>query len=146
MRKVLLLAALSMAATLVFAPAVLAQDLYDCSDFVDQGQAQENFNNLGPGDPSGLDTDDDGIACEALPTVVDDGTPDGSAIPGDPESATPTATSTAEADDDQYATPSATASASPLPETGGPVSVMALAPLALLVGTGIMAFRIMRRS
>jgi hypothetical protein len=32
-----------------------------------------------------------------------------------------------------------------LPETGGPVSVMALASLALLVGSGIIAFGIVRR-
>ncbi len=41
---------------------------------------------------------------------------------------------------------SASASASVLPETGGPVSVMALVPLALLVGTGILTLRIMRRN
>jgi len=31
------------------------------------------------------------------------------------------------------------------PGTGGPVSLMALAPLALLVGNGLLAFRIVRR-
>lgn len=36
-------------------------------------------------------------------------------------------------------------SASALPETGGPVSVMALVPLALLVGTGLLALRLVRR-
>ncbi len=46
---------------------------------------------------------------------------------------------------------SPTASVSALPETGGPVSggpasVLALGSLALLVGSGIMAFGIMRRS
>jgi len=40
---------------------------------------------------------------------------------------------------------SASASASALPETGGPTSVMALASLALLVGTGITALGIIRR-
>jgi hypothetical protein len=43
------------------------------------------------------------------------------------------------------ATASATASASALPVTGGPVSLMALAPLVLLVGSGILAFRVILR-
>ena len=64
MRKVLLLAALAMAATLVFAPAVLAQQDYDCADFATQEEAQ-GF--LSAGDPYGLDADSDGVACEELP-------------------------------------------------------------------------------
>jgi hypothetical protein len=43
------------------------------------------------------------------------------------------------------ATASASASASPLPGTGGPVTLTALAPLALLVGSGLLAFRVVRR-
>ena len=41
---------------------------------------------------------------------------------------------------------SASASASPLPTTGGPASLMAFAPLALLVGSGLLAFKIVARS
>jgi hypothetical protein len=41
----------------------LAADL-DCSDFSTQEEAQEH---LLPGDPHGLDGDNDGIACESLP-------------------------------------------------------------------------------
>ena len=44
------------------------------------------------------------------------------------------------------ASASASASVSALPETGGPVSVLALVPLVLLVGTGVLAFRVVRRS
>jgi hypothetical protein len=33
-----------------------------------------------------------------------------------------------------------------LPETGGPAAAISIVSLALLVGTGIMAFGIMRRS
>lgn len=38
---------------------------YDCSDFATQEEAQEY---LEPGDPYGLDADNDGIACEDLPS------------------------------------------------------------------------------
>lgn len=40
-------------------------DPYDCSDFDSQAQAQQVLDNT-PGDPSGLDADDDGVACESL--------------------------------------------------------------------------------
>ena len=39
----------------------------NCSDFDTQDEAQEFFEAAGPGDPHGLDADDDGIACETLP-------------------------------------------------------------------------------
>ena len=42
-------------------------DPYDCSDFDSQSQAQEYFESVS-GDPSGLDGDGDGVACESLPT------------------------------------------------------------------------------
>jgi hypothetical protein len=51
-------------------------------------------------------------------------------------SASPTASASA----------SASASVAALPETGGPVSVAALVPLVLLVGTGVLALRILCRS
>jgi hypothetical protein len=40
-------------------------DLYDCSDFDTQEEAQAQ---LLPGDPYGLDADNDGQACETLPS------------------------------------------------------------------------------
>lgn len=43
---------------------------YDCSDFATQEEAQEY---LLPGDPYGLDADNDGIACEDLPSGGDGG-------------------------------------------------------------------------
>lgn len=43
----------------------LAQDL-DCTDFATQAQAQAVFNQ-DPSDPNRLDSDNDGVACEALP-------------------------------------------------------------------------------
>jgi micrococcal nuclease len=40
-------------------------DEYDCGDFDSQARAQEYYDDE-PGDPSGLDADDDGEACESL--------------------------------------------------------------------------------
>jgi excalibur calcium-binding domain-containing protein len=58
-----LLPALAVIFLLAFPASALA-DL-DCSDFATQEEAQEN---LLPGDPHGLDGDDDGVACEELPS------------------------------------------------------------------------------
>ena len=55
-----------------FKPAFARADLYDCSDFDTQEEAQAIFDQ-NPNDPYGLDEDDpspdDGIACEALPSA-----------------------------------------------------------------------------
>ncbi len=59
----------------------IAGDL-DCSDFETQEEAQEN---LAPGDPDGLDADDDGIACETLPSGGGGGEGGGSTEPAAPE-------------------------------------------------------------
>lgn len=40
---------------------------YDCSDFSTHSEAQEYFEQRGPGDPDRLDRDGDGSACETLP-------------------------------------------------------------------------------
>lgn len=45
-------------------PATAAAEDYNCSDFATQAEAEEH---LLPGDPYGLDGDNDGIACEELP-------------------------------------------------------------------------------
>lgn len=57
---------MGVAAGFLFASAgsALAVD-YDCSDFSTQEEAQEY---LLPGDPYGLDGDNDGVACEDLPS------------------------------------------------------------------------------
>jgi micrococcal nuclease len=47
-------------------PSGGSSDPYDCSDFDTQDQAQRILENT-PGDPSGLDGDGDGEACESLP-------------------------------------------------------------------------------
>lgn len=39
----------------------------DCRDFNTQEEAQRFYERSGPGDPHGLDRDNDGIACETLP-------------------------------------------------------------------------------
>jgi hypothetical protein len=60
-------------------PAYAQEDLYDCSDFATQEEAQAVYDQ-DTSDPYGLDEDDpspdDGIACEALPSgasSTDDG-------------------------------------------------------------------------
>jgi len=47
-------------------PSGGSSDPYDCSDFDTQDQAQQVLEET-PGDPSGLDGDGNGIACESLP-------------------------------------------------------------------------------
>lgn len=49
---------------------VCDSDFYNCSDFATQPEAQAMYvycQNRGFNDPSGLDTDHDGVACESLP-------------------------------------------------------------------------------
>lgn len=148
LRKVLLLAALAMAVTMVFAPMAVAQDV-DCPQ-LSEAEEQAVFA-ADPSDPNGLDENENGVPCE------DDMTDDGSfTLPTEettmmePTSVEPTTVepTTASPTASPIASPTAspTASAAPLPSTGGPVSVLALGSLALLVGSGIMAFGIMRRS
>lgn len=63
--RLFLCALLGTAAVAFLAPAsALAGTDYDCADFANQAEAQEY---LLPGDPYGLDGDDDGVACEDLP-------------------------------------------------------------------------------
>jgi Excalibur calcium-binding domain len=50
---------------------------YDCADFATQEEAQEY---LLPGDPYGLDADNDGVACEDLPSGGSEGDGGGSSI------------------------------------------------------------------
>jgi endonuclease YncB( thermonuclease family) len=56
------------ALTFTVAPPELAraQDR-DCSDFDSQAEAQDFYENAGPGDPHRLDADDDGRACDSNP-------------------------------------------------------------------------------
>lgn len=57
---------LALAITLAAATPGAAQDR-DCSDFDSQAEAQDFFENAGPGDPHRLDADDDGRACDSNP-------------------------------------------------------------------------------
>jgi endonuclease YncB( thermonuclease family) len=66
MRKVIGAVVAVAAAMLVAASPVSAQDR-DCSDFDTQAEAQDFFENAGPGDPHRLDGNDDGVACEENP-------------------------------------------------------------------------------
>ena len=70
--------------------------------------------------------------------------PEGVCLEAPPVSASATASATASAS--ATATASASSSASALAETGGAFSLTPLAPLALLVGAGLLAFRVIRRS
>jgi hypothetical protein len=63
--KLLPLLPFAVTALLALAPANAAALDYDCADFASQEEAQEY---LLPGDPYNLDGDDDGIACEDLPS------------------------------------------------------------------------------
>jgi hypothetical protein len=60
------------ALTLLLAPAASAQADLDCADFNTQQEAQAELNR-DPSDPHGLDADNDGIACEHLPSGAQQG-------------------------------------------------------------------------
>jgi hypothetical protein len=138
---------MSLLGTLVFAPAALAQVDYDCSDFDTQEEAQDFYS-------PDLDSDGDGQACDSLPSggggddSTSSATSESATSEADDDSAT--ATPSAEADDES-ATPTATStadstsSASALPATGGIPLGLGLAPLALLVVSGIVAVGLVRR-
>lgn len=64
-RKVLLLVTVGAFALLAYAPAGASAADLDCADFATQEEAQEH---LYPGDPHRLDGDNDGVACEDLPS------------------------------------------------------------------------------
>ncbi len=50
-----------------FAGTASAQNQFNCSNFSTQQEAQAQFNKV-PGDPSRLDANHNGIACESLPS------------------------------------------------------------------------------
>jgi hypothetical protein len=50
-----------------YADKAAAQDIFNCSSFATQEEAQAELNR-DPSDPHGLDGDNDGIACEELPS------------------------------------------------------------------------------
>ena len=136
MRRLLYLAALSMVATLLFAPAAMGQTGdRDCADFATQADAQAFFLAQGgpAADPHRLDADNDGIACENLPL--------GPAVP------LPTVPVDQYAAPDQYAVPQQPTQpqAQALPTTGGPAPLL-LPAAGLLLGAGLIGLRMIRRS
>jgi cytoskeletal protein RodZ len=145
LRKLLLLMGLSMLGVLLFASVAFAQSGVNLQE--------DSGDNVDPetGEVVGDDTPD----CASSEDVLESGLcrPSGSSSASATPSATPSATATATASPSTTpsasptatATATATASASALPATGGPVSLMALAPLALLAGGGLLALRIVRR-
>jgi hypothetical protein len=90
-----------------------AQEAQDCADFATQEEAQQFYDDHADDDPNdpdpfNLDTDQDGNACEGLPTSQQAGT----ASPG--------------------ASPTASPSSSSLPQNGAETGVIALSGLSLL--------------
>jgi hypothetical protein len=53
--------------------AFASANIYNCSDFSTQEQAQAVYNS-DPSDPNDLDGDNDGVACESLPSGADSST------------------------------------------------------------------------
>ncbi len=98
MKRVLYLAILSLVASTMFAPAALGQSrgpsgadgTFNCEDFDTQEQAQQFFLS-DPGDTNGLDADNDGMACDNLPSGGGTGT---ATPPATPTQSQPPATPT----------------------------------------------------
>ena len=145
-----MLLALCMALTLAFAPMALAQDDLNCGD-LSEAEEQAVFD-ADPSDPNNLDDDDDDRPCE------DDTSDNGSfASPrdndDDGDGADEDQYGVDEAQYDvggsQYETETGPTTASPsdeLPDTGGSSFVaLGLPTLTLLVASGILALRIVRR-
>lgn len=63
--QALLVAALAVGVVLPAVPLAAQRDRYDCADFSSQADAQAELDRTAPDDPSGLDADGDGIACES---------------------------------------------------------------------------------
>lgn len=131
MKKAILLVAI-LALVLGMATQGMAQPDVDCSSFDSQADAQE-YLNADKSDPSGLDADDDGQACEDSEFVGEGNSASASAS----SSASP---NPAAASQYQYQYTGTTEAA--LPETGGWSPLIALSVGILLIGGGLLARRI----
>ncbi len=132
LRRLLLLATLSMAVMLVLAPTAMAQTAdTDCADYATQEQAQAVYN-ADPSDPNGLDADDDGIACETL------------ASGGSMEDGTMMMQYGSMMEDDSMMMEDSSMGTTALPTTGGPSLLLPAA--VLLLGFGILGFALVRRN
>jgi LPXTG-motif cell wall-anchored protein len=134
-----------------------------CYDFGSQAEAQEFFEDEGgpESDPHGLDSDDDGVACEGLSEVgvgaafsgqvvlaqatgSPSPTPSGSASPTPTGGSSPTPTASGTATPIATTTPIPAASA--LPKTGSPVYVLAIVALCLVLsGLFFVGFAVSRK-
>jgi hypothetical protein len=86
-RRALLTSAIVCGALFAASPMAIAQDK-DCGDFAYQEEAQAVFDAV-PGDPNRLDADNDGIACEELPSrPVGQPSPTPSTTPANPAPST----------------------------------------------------------
>jgi hypothetical protein len=155
MRTLLVLTSLCLVGVLVLAPVAFAQDL-DCEDFATQEQAQRALER-NQSDPHNLDDDDgadDGIACESLvsggssptatPSATPSASPDVTVQEGPPLTvATPTSDTATPIASGAAPAPAASAAGGTLPATGG--DGFALMAAALLVGSGVMTYAILRR-
>lgn len=155
MRKLLFLATLAMLAMLVFAPAALAQDEFNCEDFATQEEAQGVYND-DTSDPNGLDRDNDGLACEDSlpsggdsPNVIPPGPDRCEGIIDQAEFEECVAQGGPTVPEEQYtdpvgpmtpAEPVPTAGTA-LPDTGGPALLMPLLGVLLLAGGLVMRRR-----
>lgn len=163
MKRFLYLISLCLLGALMFSSTALAQtgdeDL-DCEDFFTQESAQATLDEV-PSDPYRLDADGDGVACETLPSgeAEDQTLPPGTNLTAE-EQYTMNHPANQEGDlfvtkkglvtfgqgtsasqpsaEDQYVTPAAT-----LPDTGG--APLLLAASVLLIGSGLVGFRVLRR-
>lgn len=71
-RSAVLVAVTTALLLVVWAPRAAAQNTLNCDDFEFQEDAQAVLDR-DPSDPHNLDSDDDGIACESLPSRGDGG-------------------------------------------------------------------------
>ncbi len=131
MKKIALILAIVVAAGAgLLVPAVAsagAPDLWDCPDFEFQEDAQAVFDQF-PGDPYRLDDDNDGIACEGLPSRGSTGTtlPPSAA----PSSATPVG-----------GVQTGFGGTAPDGDSANLTPIMAVIALGLVSGGGFIAFR-----
>ena len=158
MRRLLYLFALSAMMMLMLAPAAVAQDVLNCEeDFQFREDAQDVFDQ-DPSDPNNLDgNDNDGLACESLPSRGTD-TPPAAEEESEVETKTEVVTKT-EAKEEEKEQPKEKAKEKEkakkeakkeekkdLPKTGGPgtASLLALGAGTLLVGGGLLVRRMAR--
>lgn len=137
MRRSALTPALVIVLVIALAPAVVAQDDLNCDDFDTQEEAQQQLDE-DPSDPHGLDTDDDGVACESLPS--DDGATDD----GD-DSAEDTTDDTAAEDDEATPRDGVGTGAGGTAEPGAPVMTQLVAAVGGALALGTLAALGLRR-